>query len=235
MPEKVAELTKLHDAWLAGLPEPIQAGAKRYGMTPPAGAAKKKPKAERKKNKGAPPLQSPAAVEVKGAVRESFATVPAKPWKAQRGGWEAKDGAIWASLSPENKDAMLRGPAVFRSGTLSCEMKLTADSALMLRLRAPDGDMLLRTDIALDHLTISDVTGETNRILKKVPLKASPDAWHKLSLKFDGITLDGQFDDTRFAATDAIFDRDKGEVNFVMTAGRIGFRNFSIIPAEATK
>lgn len=235
MPEKVAELTKLHDAWLAEMPEPIQAGAKRYGMTPPAGATKKKPKAERKKNKGAPPLQSPDAVEVKGAVRESFATMPAKPWKAQRGSWEAKEGAIWASLGTEDKDAMLRGPAVFRSGTLSCEMKLATDSALMLRLRAADGDMLLRTDIALDHLTISDVTGETNRILKKVPLKASPDAWHKLTLKFDGIMLDGQFDDTAFAATDAIFERDKAEVNFVMTAGRIGFRNFFVTPAEATK
>ena len=63
----------------------------------------------------------------------------------------------------EDKDAMLRGPAVFRSGTLSCEMKLTTDSALMLRLRAADGDMLLRTDIALDHLTISDVTGASRR------------------------------------------------------------------------
>jgi arylsulfatase A-like enzyme len=235
MPEKVAELTKLHDAWLAELPEPIQAGAKRYGMTPPAAVSKKKPKNERKKNKGAPPLQIPDATAVKGTVRESFAAMPGKPWKAQRGSWEAKDGAIWTTLNTENKDAMLRGPAVFRSGTLICEMNLSADSALMLRLRAPDGDMLLRTDIAPDHLTISDVTGETNRILKKVPLKAAPDAWHKLTLKFDGIMLDGQFDDTAFAATDAIFERDKAEVNFVMTAGRIGFCNFSVTPAEATK
>jgi arylsulfatase A-like enzyme len=37
MPEKVAELTKLHDAWLAEMPNPVKSGAKRYGMTLPGG------------------------------------------------------------------------------------------------------------------------------------------------------------------------------------------------------
>jgi arylsulfatase A-like enzyme len=235
LPEKVAELTKLHDAWLAEMPEPIQAGAKRFGMTPPAGASSKKPKSERKKNKGAPPLQTPGTAEVRGAVRESFATLPGKPWKTQRGHWEAKDGALWASLNSENKDAMLRGPAVFRSGTLRCELKLAADTRLMLRLRTADGEMLLRTDLAPDGIIISDVTGEKNRVLKKVPLHAAPDAWHTLALKFDGIMLDGLFDDAPIAATDAIFEREKAEVNFVLTAGTAGFRNFSVTPAEATK
>ncbi|MDI1248454.1 MAG: sulfatase-like hydrolase/transferase, partial [Lacunisphaera sp.] len=37
MPDKVAELTKLHDAWLAAMPDPVKAGGKRYGMAPPDG------------------------------------------------------------------------------------------------------------------------------------------------------------------------------------------------------
>lgn len=37
MPGKVAELTKLHDAWLAGMANPVKAGAKRYGMDADAG------------------------------------------------------------------------------------------------------------------------------------------------------------------------------------------------------
>ncbi len=52
MPEKVGELTKLHDAWLAEMAEPKTAGGKRFGMEPPAGFKPKKPKSERKKNKG---------------------------------------------------------------------------------------------------------------------------------------------------------------------------------------
>jgi hypothetical protein len=180
-------------------------------------------------------LQTPGAAEVKGAVRESFATLPGKPWKTQRGRWEAKDDALWASLNSENKDAMMRGPAVFRSGTLRCEVKLAADTRLTLRLRTADGEILLRTDLAPDGIVISDVTGEKNRVLKKVPLHTAPDAWHTLTLKFDGVMLDGQFDDTPIAATDAIFEREKAEVNFVLTAGTAGFRNFSLTPAEATK
>ncbi len=54
MPEKVAELTKLHDAWLAEMANPKSAGGKRYGMEAPAGTKANKPKSERKKVKGVP-------------------------------------------------------------------------------------------------------------------------------------------------------------------------------------
>jgi arylsulfatase A-like enzyme len=55
MPEKVTELTKLHDAWLAEMPNPIKAGGKRYGMEAPAGTPPRKAKADRKKKNAAAP------------------------------------------------------------------------------------------------------------------------------------------------------------------------------------
>jgi arylsulfatase A-like enzyme len=57
MPDKVAELTKLHDGWLAEMAAPIKGEAKRYGMPQPAGGQTKKPKSERKKNKAAAPAE----------------------------------------------------------------------------------------------------------------------------------------------------------------------------------
>ena len=48
MPEKVAELTKLHDAWLAEMAKPVKAGEKRYNMAAPA---EKKPKKMTKEEK----------------------------------------------------------------------------------------------------------------------------------------------------------------------------------------
>lgn len=60
MPEKVDELTKLHDAWLAEMPEPIQAGAKRYGMAAAEGNTAKRPKKKRnKKAMSSPPDSNP--------------------------------------------------------------------------------------------------------------------------------------------------------------------------------
>ena len=53
MPEKVAELTKLHDAWLAEMANPVKGEGKRYGMESHADKAPKKAKADRKK-KAAP-------------------------------------------------------------------------------------------------------------------------------------------------------------------------------------
>lgn len=49
MPEKVASLKALHDAWLAQMPEPIKAGAKRYDMLPAGTEKTKKPKKRSKK------------------------------------------------------------------------------------------------------------------------------------------------------------------------------------------
>ena len=50
-PDKIAELTALHDAWLAEMSPPISGEGKRYGMEPATEGKPKKPKSERKKNK----------------------------------------------------------------------------------------------------------------------------------------------------------------------------------------
>ena len=53
MPEKVVALTKLHDAWLSKMMNPINGEAKRYGMPEPEGGKPKKSKADRKKKNSA--------------------------------------------------------------------------------------------------------------------------------------------------------------------------------------
>ena len=235
MPEKVAELTKLHDAWLAEMATPKTAGAKRFGMPLPEGAPTKKPKSERKKNKGVPLPKVPGAAARDGTIRESFAKLPPKPWKAARGTWEAKDGALWASLNADEKDALLRGPAEFRNGTLSYEFNLALESQYTLRFRDPAGDVIIRTDIAADRITLFDVTSEKNETLKKVPLTLAPGTWHTLTLRFDGINLDGEIGGMKFSATDKIFEREKGGVDFLLTGGKAGFRNFSLTSAATLK
>ncbi|MCA1964881.1 MAG: sulfatase-like hydrolase/transferase, partial [Prosthecobacter sp.] len=48
MPDKVAELTKLHDTWLTQMPKPVKEGEKRYDMAAQTG---KKPKKMTKEEK----------------------------------------------------------------------------------------------------------------------------------------------------------------------------------------
>ena len=50
-PEKLQELTRLHDAWLAEMQPPVRGQGKRYGMQGTAPTKVKKPKSERKKRK----------------------------------------------------------------------------------------------------------------------------------------------------------------------------------------
>jgi arylsulfatase A-like enzyme len=61
MPQKLAELTALHDAWLAEMPNPIKAGGKKWSPDAPAKAKRLTPEqkrkardGERKKKKAAP-------------------------------------------------------------------------------------------------------------------------------------------------------------------------------------
>ena len=81
MPETVAELTKLHDAWLAEMPNPIKGGGKRYGM-PVSGEGQvkksrgadrkaKKPKAEKRETSAASPLRGTESPATPIAVAES--------------------------------------------------------------------------------------------------------------------------------------------------------------------
>lgn len=83
MPEKVAELTALHDAWLAEMANPVKGGAKRFGMAEPQRKSKiKEPKPKKSKAVSIPAATSQSFGE--GAVREAFASLPGKPWKTPR-------------------------------------------------------------------------------------------------------------------------------------------------------
>ena len=192
MPEKVTALTKLHDAWLAEMANPIKAGAKRYGMEPPPGTLPKKAKSDRKKKAG--PATTTATPE-SGPVRESLASLPGRPWRAARGNWAAKDGALWVSQPPDDTpEALLRGPAVFRSGDLGHELNLSAGSRFALRLKDATGASVVRIDLAPDSLSVIKLTGEKNEVLQKIPLKLEPGTWHRMALQFDGPELHGQLE-----------------------------------------
>jgi hypothetical protein len=244
MPEKVAELTQLHDAWLAGMADPVGGEGKRFGMASQPGSKPKKPKSERKKNKPAPsatstastpaaPSSSPTAPTAgRGVVRQSFASLPGKPWKTARGDWEARDGAVWAAQKPgDTLPALLRGPAEFRGGVLQYELNLAAGSSVTLRFKEPSGDMLTRTEVTPKGITLAKINGRRNEILKNVSVPVAPGAWHKLTLKFDGPELYGTLDETVFIVADSVFERDKSEIDFLVSGGPVGFRSFQITPA----
>lgn len=61
-PEKVAELTKLHDVWLSDMAVPVKAGAKRFGLgVGGSGESKKKKEKKNEKKKGTESSGKPEA------------------------------------------------------------------------------------------------------------------------------------------------------------------------------
>ena len=223
MPEKLAELTKLHTEWLREMAEPVKAGAKRYDMAPGGAPKGKKPKNKKKPGVGAAtPL-----------IEESFAKLPTKPWKMQRGEWTIRAAALWGSATESEKDAMMRCPSAFEDGALSCEFNLSSDSRLALRFAATSGDALFRADITEKALTVSKLR-EKNEVLKKLPLSITPGTWHKLTLKFAGPDLYAELDGSPLPLSDSVFTAAKSEVTFLISGGSVGFRHYSLQPTSTT-
>jgi arylsulfatase A-like enzyme len=226
MPEKVVELTKLHDAWLAEMADPVKGGAKRYGLT---GGNTKKVKKKDQKSPASPELSS--SITVPRTVSESFASLLRKPWKPLRGNWEAQDNAVWGSKNPDEKqDAKLTGPSAFRSGEIECEFNMAAGSRLNLRFKTPDEDIVFRIDIILDSITITKTAGEDLVVLDKSKIALAPDTWHTLVIQFTGAECVCKLGDTKLTNTDEVFDREKAKIDFIVASGTVGIRNYLLVP-----
>ncbi|MCP5558531.1 MAG: sulfatase-like hydrolase/transferase [Verrucomicrobiaceae bacterium] len=223
MREKVAALTQLHTDWLATMAEPVKAGAKRFDLAPGGQPEGKRPK-KKKKNQGV------AATD--GSITESFAAMPGKPWKTQRGTWEIKEAALWGSASEGERDAMMRCPATFAGGTLALDFNLSLKSRFALRFASTTGEALFRADITEKALTVTKL-GDRNELLKKLPLEITADAWHKLTLKFDGPELYAELDGSPLPISDAVFANEKSEATFLLSGRSVGFRHFSLQPASS--
>lgn len=226
MPEKVVELTKLHDAWLAEMADPVKGGGKRYGLT---GGNTKKVKKKELKSTAIPKVSSSSTVP--GTVRESFASLLRKPWKPQRGNWEVKDNAVWGSKNRDDKqDAKLTGPSAFRSGEIECEFNMAAGSRLNLRFKTPDGDIVFRTDITPDSITITKTTSVDPVVLDKSKIALTHDTWHKLVIQCTGAEYVCKLGDTTLTITDEVFDLEKAEIDFIVASGTVGIRNYLLAP-----
>jgi hypothetical protein len=114
-------------------------------------------------------------------------------------------------------------------------LNIAAGSHLSLRLRDTAGAALFRLDLTHDSLTLIKLSGERHEVLKTVSLPPAPGAWSKLTLKFEGPELYGELDSSTFVTTDAVFERDKSELNCLISGGAVGFRNFSLTPVIVSK
>jgi hypothetical protein len=229
MPEKVAELTKMHEAWLAPFPNPINGGGKKWGTDPTAG--KKKAKSDRKKNQGEPA----AKIELpKGpaAIHETLAAMPEKTWKPIHGTWEAKDGALWGTQKPDDRDAAMALPGNFQEGTIQYEVNLHGDTRHVVRFHGSDGDPIFRVEVLPQQIAVINMTAAEKGKSAKAKVNLSADTWHKVTMKFDAKELVIQVDGTQIRAGDAAVLQNKTTLDLVVVGNSVGFRNFTLAGDE---
>ena len=166
-------------------------------------------------------------------LNATLAQLPAQPWTASSGEWQAQDGAVWGSQKgPETKGALLRTPCELGDGTIDFELNLDGANRTSLRIEAGDSAHSFRIVIARNSLELArnPVRGESTEAeqLARKTLDLRKGQWVPVRLSFTGNVLTAQVNETQVLATHAIFGGQKTALNFLVFGDRAGFRNVKL-------
>ena len=168
-------------------------------------------------------------------LNESLAQLPAKPWTASRGEWQAKDGGLWGmQKGKEDPGAGLRVPCAIGDGTLDFEMNLEGANRVSLRVEAGNPGNTFRVVIARNSIEIArnparGQSADSVEQLARKPLDLQKGRWYPVRLTFKGDALTVQVNQTQARATHAIFAEQKTALNFLVFGDSAGFRNVKAV------
>ncbi len=216
-PDVVAELTALLNRY-------------RYG-----GYSRELPPADVQPPQTAPITLAP----VKGTVllNESLAALPAKPWQAAAGTWEARDGGLWGSQTgKEDLGANLRVPFDFMDGTLECDISFHGANRTSCRMESTNGERKGNFRIEISRtaigLTKNPATGEPKEAVEPIARRAmelDADKWYPVRITFQGNEAIVQVNETILRGTHPVLGERKTGANFLVFGASAGFRNVRLV------
>ncbi len=168
------------------------------------------------------------------AMSEPLATLPAKPWTAPRGDWQAKDGGLWgAQKAKDEQPATLRTPLAFTDGTIEFELNLSGANRTSLRIEWGDKKGSFRFVISRTSLEIAKnpSQGEGSDAvepLARKTMKLEAKRWYPVRLTFKGGEVTAQVNDTVAQAAHAVLGERKTGMNFLVFGDSAGFRNVKV-------
>ncbi len=177
------------------------------------------------------------AVPGKVIYENDLSATPGKEWKAAKGKWEAKDGALVGSeLEADHHGAVIRLTDQFTDFVIDAEFKFEGAKTTSLTINALK-DHMARILITPNRVVVrrddNDHEGPDKAVTFAI-FKADfqPGTWHKIHLEMVGDTMLGQVDDQVAWGSDPLFSTPKANPGFTAAGQSIALRNFTI--REAT-
>lgn len=168
------------------------------------------------------------------ALSEPLAAVPAKPWVASGGEWQAKDGGLWGMpKAAGDQPAGLRAPLALTDGAIDCEVNFRGASRTSLRIDWGDREgsfrlVISRTSIELAKNPSKGEGKDAVEPLARKALKLDPNRWYPVRITFKGDEATAQVNDVIAKATHAVLGKPKTGVNFLVFGQTAGFRNVKV-------
>lgn len=209
-PEVVAELRALLNRY-------------RYG-----GYSRELPPADVK-----PPVTEPVSLPpLTGTVvlSEPLAAMPAKPWTASDGQWQAEDGGLWGQPHPNQiRPAALRVPFTLTDGTIDYEVNFRGANRTSLRVEWGDRKGTVRVVISRTSMELAKNPSQCEtkyavEPLARKPLKLDSNQWYPVRITFRGTEATVQVNEVVMKGTHAVLAEPKTGLIFLVFGRTAGFR-----------
>ncbi len=168
------------------------------------------------------------------ALSEPLATLPAKPWIASGGEWQAKDGGLWGMpKASQDQPAALRAPLAFTDGAIEYEVNFRGANRTSLRVEWDERKGSFRLVISRTSLELAKnpSRGESKDALEPLArkaLKLDSNQWYPVRITFKGNEATVQVNDATAKGTHAVLGQPKTGMNFLVFGQTAGFRNVKV-------
>lgn len=167
-------------------------------------------------------------------MSESLAELPARPWTAPRGQWQAEDGGLWGMQKDKpDQGATLRVPLKLNDGAIEYDINFRGANRTSLRVEWGDRQGSFRIVISRRSLEVAKnpSQGEGKDAVEPVarrPLKLDSNRWYPVRITFKGNEATVQVNDVVVKCPHSVFGQTKTGMNFLVFGEMAGFRNVKV-------
>jgi arylsulfatase A len=167
-------------------------------------------------------------------LSESLNQLPAKPWTATPGEWEARDGGVWGrQKGKEDRGATLRAPLAITDGTIEYEIKFNGANRHSLRVEWGDRKGSFRVEVSRSAvgITKNPSAGENKDATEPIARKAlnlESNQWYPVRITFKGNEATVQVNNIVIKGSHDVLAEQKTGMNFLVFGETAGFRNMKV-------
>ncbi|MBX7209642.1 MAG: arylsulfatase [Verrucomicrobiaceae bacterium] len=171
-------------------------------------------------------------------LTESFNAMPAKPWAATGGEWQAHDGAVWGGQKKSDQKtsgACLRRAVNLGDDTLEYDLSFRGADRHSLRF-GTSGGHTFRVVVSPSQIEVARVPdagkdqGEIDVLARqRITSRVKQGDWQPLRIAFKGGSAVVQYAGTTVTAKHEVLADAKSQINLLVFGKELGFRNLRVV------